>query len=64
MISGSPSDLDVYTIAYDKAGNYAKDQIMHPTDIVPGIYMFKNLSFPNDYQGHISNFFIWAKFFL
>ena len=65
MITGSPPNHHIYTIAYDKAGNYAIDEIVHPCSyktIIPGIYIFKNLSLPNDYLGRINNFFIWAEF--
>ena len=65
MIKGSFKDSDIYTIGYDKAGNYAIDEIANPCiykGILPGIYILKKLSLPNNYQGHISNFFIWAEF--
>jgi len=65
MITGSSPNQNIYTIAYDKAGNYEIDEIAHPCmykSIIPGIYTFRKLSLPNDYSGYISNFFIWAEF--
>jgi hypothetical protein len=65
LVKSAGGYFDLYVIAYDKAGNYAKDSIEHPTntsDIEPGIYMFQSLTFPNNYTGKIGNFFINAVF--
>jgi hypothetical protein len=64
MISGTGDwNIKIHVIAYDKAGNCAEDEILQPSDrITPGIYIFKNLQLPNDYQGFIGDFIIWAKF--
>jgi hypothetical protein len=62
-ISGSGINITIHVIACDKAGNCAEDEILQPSDrITPGIYFFKNLQLPNDYQGFIGDFIIWAKF--
>ena len=53
--------------AYDNAGNYAYDETENPTpksSVSPGIYLFKNLILPNDYEGDIGKFFIKASFYL
>jgi hypothetical protein len=65
IVKSAGGYFDLYVIAYDKAGNYAKDGIAHPTTtngIEPGIYMFQSLTFPNNYTGKIGNFFINAVF--
>ena len=50
--------------AYDNAGNMGRYCIEEPTllSISPGIYIFKNLTLPNDYKGYIGKFFIRATF--
>ena len=57
-----------YTIcanAYDNAGNIGEDCIHPPCSIItisPGIYLFKNVTLPNNYEGYIGKFFIKATF--
>jgi hypothetical protein len=59
MILGSGINIKIYVIACDKAGNCERDEILQPThNITPGIYFFKNLQLPKDYQGYIGNFII------
>ena len=68
MISG----IDQYypkicAYAYDNAGNMDYDCISNPCPIVsisPGIYLFKNLTLPNNYEGYIGRFFINATFYI
>jgi len=52
----------LYAIAYDEAGNSAEDEISGPCYIPPGLYMFQQLTFPNNYGGYIGRFFIRATF--
>jgi len=56
-------DIKVY--AYDNAGNWAFDEIEHPTFYPPdsGIYLFQNFTFINNYKGYIGKFFIKARFY-
>ena len=66
MISESQISIDISAKACDIAGNCAEGEILSPNQlgrIIPGIYLFKNLTLPNNYQGHIGNFLIWAKFY-
>ena len=46
---------------YDFAGNVVWYEIQLPP-INPGIYLFKNLTFPNNYKGYIGKFLIFATF--
>jgi hypothetical protein len=51
--------------AYDKAGNWAFDEILPPCNhlaIHPGIHIFKSLTLPNNYTGYIGKNLIYAKF--
>jgi hypothetical protein len=51
--------------AYDWAGNKECDEIERPcmsVSITPGIYLFQNLTLPNNYYGYIGKCFIWANF--
>jgi hypothetical protein len=54
----------IYTDAYDNAGNMARDQIDHPchVDYSSGIYIFKRVTLPNSYTGNIGKFYINAIF--
>jgi hypothetical protein len=52
--------------AYDNAGNrevYYIDWPTLPVTIAPGIYLFQSVTLPNDYQGHIGRFLIFATFY-
>ena len=63
--STDPSDFvskHFYAIAYDEAGNSAKGEIYGPCYIPSGVYMFQQLTFPNNYEGYIGSFFIRATF--
>jgi hypothetical protein len=54
------------TYAYDNAGNFGYFDIFDshfPATIVPGIYLFQNVTLPNNYTGHIGRFFIKATFY-
>ncbi len=46
---------------FDFAGNGVWYEIQLPP-INPGIYLFKNLTFPNNYKGYIGKFLIFASF--
>jgi hypothetical protein len=53
--------------AYDNAGNKDFDEIVspcHTQTISPGIYLFKNLTLPNNYSGFIGKSFIKAIFYM
>jgi hypothetical protein len=66
IISGFGFNIIIYVIAYDNAGNSARDEILQSgisNETVPGIYLFINLQLPNNYQGYIGKFFILANFF-
>ena len=55
----------MYAIAYDLAGNYEFDEIKNPcssTNITPGFYLFRKLTLPNNYTGHVGRFYISATF--
>ncbi|MFA5102555.1 MAG: hypothetical protein WC525_05335 [Candidatus Thermoplasmatota archaeon] len=56
----------ISSYAYDKAGNrdYAgiMDDSSIPAPIVPGIYLFQDVTLPNHYTGHVGRFFIKASF--
>ncbi len=69
IISGlgkeEPPEISAY--AYDNAGNKEIDEIDHPCPKViysPGIYLFKNLTLPNNYAGFIGKSFIKAIFYV
>jgi hypothetical protein len=50
---------------FDEAGNIAFDNIINPTfgkSINSGIYIFKSITLPNNYIGHIGKNFIFATF--
>ena len=67
VLKYGPFIPNVCAYAYDTAGNWDYDCAGDPnsTDsISPGIYLFKNLTFPNDYGGYIGKFLIRAKFYL
>ena len=53
-----------YAYGYDKAGNRQKDSVSegHPPDYPPKIYLFQNITLPNNYTGYIGRYFIWAEF--
>jgi hypothetical protein len=51
--------------AYDNAGNwdfYSIENPKPPSSVSPGIYLFKNLTLPSEYNGYIGKFFIRATF--
>ncbi|HUS98868.1 MAG TPA: hypothetical protein VMY59_00930 [Candidatus Thermoplasmatota archaeon] len=51
---------------YDNAGNWDWMDIMQPSfsvNITGGIYLFQNVTLPNNYTGHIGRFFIKATFY-
>ena len=53
--------------AYDNAGNKDFDEIVspcHTQTISPGIYLFKNMTLPNNYSGFIGKSFIKAIFYM
>ena len=55
----------VYVDGYDNAGNFNRDEIQNPCNpisITPGIYLFENVTLPNNYRGFIGNNFIFASF--
>jgi hypothetical protein len=60
--SSSVYSKHFYAIAYDMAGNSETDDITGISYTPPGIYMFQQLTFPNNYTGRIGFFFINAKF--
>jgi hypothetical protein len=52
--------------AYDNAGWWSYAEILnphHPVSIVPGLYLFQNMTLPHRYNGTIGRFFIKATFF-
>jgi hypothetical protein len=54
------------TYAYDNAGNFDYYDIFDShfsATIVPGLYLFQNVTLPNNYTGHIGRFFIRATFY-
>jgi len=57
---------DICAYVYDNAGNWDYDCLgkpLSPVDINPGIYLFQNLTLPNDYGGYVGRFFIFANFY-
>jgi hypothetical protein len=69
IISGlGKEDLPLISAyAYDNAGNKEIDEILSPSPkviISPGIYLFKNLTLPNNYTGFIGKSFIKAIFYV
>jgi len=69
IISGlGKEDLPLISAyAYDNAGNKEIDKILSPSPkviISPGIYLFKNLTLPNNYTGFIGKSFIKAIFYV
>jgi hypothetical protein len=55
----------MYAYAYDIAGNYGYDEILSPWSVTidfPGIYLFQNLTLPNNFEGHVGRFYINAVF--
>jgi len=65
LISYTDSDDWIHSYAYDNAGNYNFDGIpkpLHPAPIEPGLYLFQNMTLPNNYTGHVGRFFIRATF--
>ena len=57
--------LDIYieVCAYDIACNKecrGFDQPSPPGEIDPGLYLFKDITLPNNYIGYIGKYFIWA----
>ena len=58
--------IDIYSYAYDTAGNREYDQIydpIRPASVEPGVYLFQNMTLPNNYKGHVGRFFVIASFF-
>ena len=56
---------DICAYVYDNAGNWDYDCLgkpLSPVDINPGIYLFQNLTLPNNYEGYIGRFLIRATF--
>ena len=58
----------VCAFAYDNAGNKNFDEIVgfwipFPLTITPGIYLFRDLILPRNYEGFIGKYFIKAIFF-
>ena len=54
------------TYAYDNAGNFDYFDIFDShfsATIVPGLYLFQNLTLPNNYSGYIGRFFVKATFY-
>ena len=52
--------------AYDNAGNWDFVEMQwpsHPVTIVPGIFLFQNVTLPNNYTGYIGRFLIRATFY-
>jgi len=59
----SGGDILIKVCAYDFAGNVDCDEYLYPSPpIEPGIYLFENLTLPNNYTGYIGRFFILASF--
>ena len=59
VLKYGPFIPNVCAYDYDCAGD------PNSTDsISPGVYLFKNLTFPSDYGGYIGKFLIRAKFYL
>jgi hypothetical protein len=57
----------IKAVAYDNAGNWDWDEIenpCHPAVIEHGLYLFQNVTLPNNYDGHIGSFFIKATFWV
>jgi len=55
-----------YADAYDNAGNYDRDEIYNPSSTISidtGIFIFQNVTLPNNYTGFIGNKFIFATFY-
>jgi hypothetical protein len=61
-----PLEIHIFhTCGFDFAGNNRCDWIedpCSPVSINPGIYLFENLTLPNNYKGYIGRFFISATF--
>ena len=58
--------LTAHANFYDNAGNWDFVTIVEPSlpaPIVPGIFLFQNMTLPNNYTGHIGRFFIKATFY-
>jgi hypothetical protein len=68
IILGRAEDIPLISAyAYDNAGNNDFDEIESPCVLVtasPGIYLFKRLTLPNNYEGDIGKFFVKAWFYV
>ena len=53
-----PKSSLIYAIAYDFAGNSAKDGLSGTSPPFPVFFIFKHLTFPNNYEGYIGRFII------
>jgi len=52
--------------AYDNAGNWEFKDIENPTcrlSVKPGLYLFQNVTLPNDYTGYLGRFRVRATFY-
>ena len=60
----SEISLSICAYAYDKAGNWGFDILDQPLppNSISGLYLFQNLTLPNDYEGYIGRFLISATF--
>jgi hypothetical protein len=66
IISIDLSSLDtICSCAYDTAGNreYYWIYPCRPASVEPGVYLFKNITLPNNYTGHVGRFFVNATFY-
>jgi hypothetical protein len=66
ILKFKPPYIEIYAYSYDVAGNwdfYGISNSCSKVTISSGIYLFKNLTLPSDYEGYIGKFFIRAKFY-
>jgi hypothetical protein len=52
--------------AYDNAGNMEFDGIyipLYPASVLPGLYLFRHMTFPHNYTGYIGRYFVRAIFY-
>ena len=69
-ISGTPSlppQTVIFAKSYDNAGNWEKKDLLTPTFhmpiIKPGFYLTRDMTLPNNYDGFIADYFVWANFY-
>jgi len=67
IVTGHPNQVPWFgAYAYDTAGNWDCYSISQPScsvDFSYGVYLFKDITLPNNYTGHVGRFFIRATFY-